>query len=145
MATLEADVVINQPVEKVFAFAADSDNDAKWQSGVIETKRTPAGPVGVGTKVTIVRTFLGQRLESTYEITEYEPNKKTVFKSTSGPVKFTGTQTFEAVAGGTRVGGTFEIVPGGFFKIAEPLFVSTAKKQGESDFAKLKEVLEAMG
>jgi len=145
MTKFEFDVVINQPVEKVFAFVRDNDNDAKWQSGVIETKRTPAGPVGVGTKVTFVRTFLGQRLEATGEITEYEPNKKTTFKTTSGPVKVTATQTFGSVPGGTKLSVVAEVEPGGFFKMAEPLFVSSAKKQFEANNAKLKEVLEAMG
>ena len=151
MAQIVVDVVINQPVEKVFAFVTDSDNDAKWQSGVIETKRITPGPPGVGTRVAVVRTFLGQRLQATAEVTEYEPNKKSAFKSVSGPVKFAAVQTFQSVPGGTKFSTVADVEPGGFFKIAGPLFVTidvgsiAAKKQIESDAPKLKEVLETMG
>ncbi|MBI3359912.1 MAG: SRPBCC family protein, partial [Chloroflexi bacterium] len=104
MATkLNFEVTINRPVEKVFAFATDPANSAKWQSGIIESKMTTPGPMGVGSMITDVRTFVGQRLESTIEVTEFELNKKRTFKSAGGPIKFMATETYEAVGGGTKV------------------------------------------
>src|SRR5574341_149821 len=99
---------INAPVEKVFAFVSDFRNNPKWQNGLIESTQASDGPTQVGTKVKDVRTFLGQKLDSTYEVTEFVPNRKLVFKSTSGPIQFTFTQTFAADSGGTKLGARSE-------------------------------------
>ena len=143
MAQFEINFVINRPVEEVFAFGSNYENNSKWVSGVIEVKKTSEGPIGVGTTYRTVLTFLGRRIESEAECTEYEPNRSFAMKSTSGPFPVENQSTFERVEGGTRV--TFSTVaePGGFFKLAEPLLVSMVKRQFEADFAKLKDLLEA--
>ena len=50
--------------------------------------------------------------------------------------------TFEHVEGGTRVSRTLFGEPGGFFKLAEPILVSKAKQQFETDLANLKQLME---
>jgi hypothetical protein len=47
------------------------------------------------------------------------------------------------VKGGTRIDSTFEVEPGGFFKLADPLVTRMAKRQFESDLANLKDLMEA--
>lgn len=51
--------------------------------------------------------------------------------------------TLEGTGGGTRVDGTFEAEPGGFFMLAEPIFVRMGKRQLENDLANLKDLMEA--
>ena len=46
MAKVEASVVINCPIEEVFTFAANIQNNPQWQSRVLEAKVTSEGPVG---------------------------------------------------------------------------------------------------
>jgi uncharacterized protein YndB with AHSA1/START domain len=133
---------INAPVEKVFAFVADFRNNSKWQDGVIESTQTPEGPTQVGTKVRDVRTFLGQKLEGTYEVTEFAPNARIVFKSTSGPIQFQFEQTFESVRGGTKLSAHVEMEAKGFFKLAEGALGNNLKKTFEEQSAKLKSMLE---
>ncbi len=133
---------INAPIEKVFAFITDFRNNAKWQDGVIESTQTPEGPAQVGTKVKDVRTFLGKKLEGTYEVTEFLPNKKVIFKSTSGPIQFQFEQTFESVAGGTNLSAHVELEGSGFFKLAEGVLAGNLKKQFEAQAVKLKALLE---
>ena len=141
MATLELSIVINRPVEEVFAFASNPENTPKWSSVSSEVKITSAGPIGVGTTYRSVVTFLGRRSESEVEFTEYEPNRSFAQKTKSGPVPVENRVTFERVDGGTRV--TFSSVAelGGFFKLAEPLLVSMVKRQFEADFANLKDLM----
>ena len=103
MASFGSSIVINRPIEEVFAYMNDPANDTQWQSVVVESKVTSEGPVGVGTTGFNVIRFLGRKIEANYEITEHEQNKKSTIKSTSGPIPFTGTRTFESVEGGTRV------------------------------------------
>ncbi|NIS83500.1 MAG: hypothetical protein GTO14_25630 [Anaerolineales bacterium] len=86
---------------------------------------------------------MGRRLESTSEITEFVPNKKMAWKATSGPIPLEASASFEAVEGGTKVTIVGEAEVGGVFKMAEPLVARSAKKQFESDFANLKDLLEA--
>jgi len=146
MATkVENTIVINRPVETVYTYLADVRNNLKWQVGILETRVETDGPATVGTKVTDVRTFIGRKIEITYEIVEMVPNKLLSLKSISGPFPFKGTTTLESLDGGTRVTTAFEMEATGFFKLAEGLVTSGLKKDLESSFAKLKEILEAQG
>ena len=143
MTKLEASVVINRPTEEVFAFVADIEKMSQWMSELVEAKQTSEGPVGVGTTVNAVANVLGRRAESIQEVAEYEPNSKFAIKSTSGPVATKDKFTFESVAGGTKVTRVTEAELGGFFKLAEPLVARMLRRQFETNFANLKDLLEA--
>jgi uncharacterized protein YndB with AHSA1/START domain len=143
MTKLEQIVVINRPIEEVFAFVIDSENMSQWMSELVEAKQTSEGPVGLGTTIIAVAKPLGQRAESTQEVVEYEPNSKFAIKSTSGPVASQDEYTFEPVAGGTKVTRVAEAEMAGFFKLAEPLVVRMMRRQFETNFANLKDLLEA--
>jgi uncharacterized membrane protein len=142
MARMETSVVIDRPIEEVFEFATNPENDMKWQSGILESGLVGDGPMGVGAQTREVRTFLGRRLESTSEITEYEPNAKLAFKSTSGPVQYQARLVFEPVEGGTKLTLTGEADTVGFFKLAEGLVVRQFEKEMQAALASLKEILE---
>jgi uncharacterized protein YndB with AHSA1/START domain len=142
MATLEISIVINRPIEEVFACVSNPENIPKWSSLSREVKITSAGSIGVGSTYRSVVAFLGRRIEGETEITEYEPNRSFAEKSKSGPFPVENRTTFERVNGGTRVNFTAVAEPGGFFKLAEPLLVGMIKRQFEADFANVKDLLE---
>jgi uncharacterized protein YndB with AHSA1/START domain len=143
MAKLEESVVINRPIEEVFAFVADPEKMPEWMSDLLEAKQTSEGPLDVGATVTAVAHPLGRRIPSTQEIIEYNPNDKFAYKSTSGPVASKDEFIFEPVAGGTKVTRLTEVELGGFFRLAEPLAVRMLRRQFETNFAQLKDLLEA--
>jgi uncharacterized membrane protein len=143
MATLDISIVINRPVEEVFAFLSNPENTPKWSSGSGEVKITSAGPMGVGTTYRTVRTVLGRRIEAENEVTAYEPNRSYATKSKSGPIPMESQVTFEHVEGGARISAILVGDPGGLFKLAEPLLVSMIKRQFEADLANLKDLMEA--
>lgn len=136
-------ITINRSVDDVFAVLTKLEDTPKWSSTAIEVTITSAGPIGVGTTARYVDKFLGRRIESEVEITEFEPNRKLSMHSTSGTFSFRGSVTVEGSGEGTRVGGSFEAEPGGFFKLAEPVLVRIGKRQFESDLANLKDLIEA--
>ena len=142
MAKIESSIVIKRPTEEVFAVMSNAENNLKWQSGTIEAKKTSDGPIGVGTTWRRVSQFLGKRIESESEITEYELNQKYTEKSKL-PLPVEGQVTFERVEDGTRINLKAEVEIGGFFKLAEPLVVSMGKRQLEGDLANLKDLMEA--
>jgi len=143
MATVETSVFIERPVEQVFAYTSDPARVAEWAGPVVESKQTSPGAVGVGTTSTRVTQMLGRTMEATYEITEYEPNKAFADVTTSGPVQINSRLLFDAVDGGTKVTIIGDLEPGGFFKLAEPLILRTARRQVAADAQTLKDLLES--
>jgi len=139
----EASVVIDRPIEEVFAFSTDQEKIALWAGPVTEAKQTSEGPLGVGTTSTRVIHFVGRRIESNYEVTQYQPNSRFSAKTTSGPIPIVEAYTFEAGEGGTKVTVAMEGDPAGFFKLAKPIFARILKRQMENDVRTLKDLLEA--
>ena len=143
MAKVQHSVVIGSPVEEVFDFVTDLGNAPLWQSWAVEARYTSDGPRGAGASYVYVARFLGRKIESAGEITAFEPNRRYAWKVTSGPIPMEAETVFEPVDGGTKVTAVWLGEPGGFFKLAEPIVVRMAKRQLETDFANLKDLLEA--
>ena len=143
MPKADVSTTIKRPAADVFAVISNIENVPKWTSGSLEAKQTSPGPIGVGTTTHTVNKFLGRRIENDTEVTEFEPNRKFAWRSTSGPFPVQASATLAEIAGDTRVNLTIEAEPGGFFKLAEPLIVSMAKRQFQSDFDNLKDLMEA--
>jgi uncharacterized membrane protein len=142
MITVERSVVINKPVEVVFAYVSDNSNDSKWQAGVESV--IPEGPANVvGSKWTEVRKFMGQEMRSTLEVTAFVANSKIASKVIKGPVPFEARVTFEASGGGTKVTTRVEGEPKGFFKVAEGALRGQLEKSLDEDGKSLKAILEA--
>ena len=134
-------VVINRPIEKVFAYCGDTSNVPQWQDGVDESYQD--GPSQLGAISTEVRHVMGQRMESQVQLIEYDPPYRLAFQVIKGPVPFEGVQTFEEVPGGTQVNFTLDGEPGGFFKIAAGMLQNSVQKDIERDFGNLKRILES--
>jgi uncharacterized protein YndB with AHSA1/START domain len=143
--TITTSIVIQRPLEEVFAFVTDARNNRQWQarSGLQRSQQLPDSPVGVGTRIIEVWTFMGIESQSTAEVTEYEPDRTYTRHAISGssPIK-EGTLTFEPVAGGTRLTAIIHVQAGGLFAIAEPLLTSNVKRGFDQIFATLKALLE---
>lgn len=144
MVRIKASVVIDRPIEEVFAFVIDAEKWPQWMTELVESKKISEGPMGVGTTWSAVIHLLGRRIESTLEVIEYEPNRKYSFKHTSGPIPIEKDEfTFDSVAGGTKVTHAVEAEPGGFFRLAEPLIARMTQRQFEANFGNLKDLLDA--
>ena len=143
MIKVELEVIINRPIEEVFTFISNVENDSQWSTGAVETKFTSKGPIRKGSTFKEATMFLGRKIEMTGEYTEYIPNKKFVCKSISGPFPAEGSYTFKEVDRATKVTVSMEVEPRGFFKVAEPLLVRMFKRQSETELANLKDLLES--
>ncbi|MGH3088294.1 MAG: SRPBCC family protein [Rubrobacteraceae bacterium] len=139
---IEHSVVVSGTPEEIFAFAGDPRNDPLWSSSIEEVRQISEGTLGVGTEIRTVAHFLGRRIETPEKVTEYEPNHKLSLKVNSGPLRFTGSRSVEAVAGGTRITFTIEGRSGGFFGVADPVFARLAGRTLKADISNLKDILE---
>lgn len=143
MISFQVSIEINRPLEEVFAYLSNLENNSEWRSSSFEARKTSEGPIGVGTRYRMVNNILGLRLENEAEVIEYEPNRKCTNRSTSGPLPITAQRIFERVKGGTRVRFVVEVEPRGFFKLVEPFLARLARRRVVTDAAHLKNLMEA--
>jgi len=121
MFEIEETVTIEQPIERVWAFVMDESNDPLWQTTLTDVHRLTDGPVGVGTRVSESRRFLGRTIETVWEMTECEAPHRSSIASVKAPFAWQGTYVLEEAGEGTRFSLRMQGNPGGFFRIAEPL------------------------
>ena len=145
MIRIEQSVVIQRPLEEVFAFVANPGNDPQWNAPIRATRLTSAGPVGVGTTFRHEVEFMGRRFATTVEITEYVPNQRACVKTVGGPLDSWGCRTVEPVAGGTWLIVSLEGEARGLLKLGEAVAARAARHQLEPDLARLKAMLEGQG
>jgi uncharacterized protein YndB with AHSA1/START domain len=141
MIYVEDSIIIHRPIEEVFAYVADQTNAPQWQPDVLEVRRTTDGPIGVGTRHSAVRQFMGRRLELTNEYIRYEPNKVITFTG-DGAARFETSYLTEATPDGTKLTCKMQMEPGGLLGLAEPLIAATLRRGFASNFRDLKALLE---
>lgn len=142
MATIDQTFTVNAAAPTVFGYLTDPEQATVWQSSLLEARFEPEGEIRPGTTIHEVRKLLGRRIESTVEVTEFEPNRVFGGRTTSGPIPWHFTYRFDSEHETTRVAFHMEGEPGGFFRLAEPIVVRTVEKQLANDFSTLKELVE---
>ena len=143
LVSIEATVVINRPVDVVFEFVTNRENLLQWATTLLEAKQTSRGPVDVGTTFKEVHRFFGRQLVFSFEVTDHKSNRESRFRSISGPMPIRGGYTFEPVEAGTRITLVFDVKLVGLSKLAKPILAIVAQRQWETNFANLKNLLEA--
>lgn len=141
MIKLEMSVHINRPVAEVFEYLTDPARTPAWNA-TIEEATASETPLRVGTRVRTRMRMLGRTIEGTYEVVEYEPNKRFAWKGEE-PFPMKGINTYQTENGGTRIVSSSEGELGGFFKLSEPILARIVKKQLQVQFETAKELLEA--
>jgi len=92
MATIETSVNINKPVEEVFEFITNLDNQKKLSTYI--TGVEVDGPVKVGTKYVIETTSMGNVIKTSNEVVAFEANKTFGVKSFGTPPASDVTNTY---------------------------------------------------
>jgi hypothetical protein len=108
----KASTVIRKPVEDVFSFIGDGffDNYPKWSPEVVELKPLSGGALRVGALARQVRVDHGHRSESTFKVTDLQPNKRISFSGVSNAYRCTyDLETTDVSGPSTRVAFTFEL------------------------------------
>jgi uncharacterized membrane protein len=146
MAAIVESVEIARTPEDVYAYLDKLDKHGEWQDTIVSTKIDSDGPVRVGTRATDRRRVPGgMKVNTTYEIVEYDPPRRTRFQVINGPVRPAGTITVEPLDDGTRSRLTLELdfQGHGIGKLLAPMARRQAKMQVPADQLRLKQLLEA--
>jgi hypothetical protein len=85
---------------------------------------------------------MGRRVESTFEVTEYELNKKYGFKSLSGPLQSQTSYAFEIIEGSTKITVSTQANMVNSLQMAEGILEKQMRKQLKENLAMLKALLE---
>jgi carbon monoxide dehydrogenase subunit G len=137
----ERTITINRPLDEVFTFVADGRNAKLWRSGVLDVDLVSG--TGLGARYSQgVRGPGGRRISADYEITEFEPSSKIAFRATAGPVRPTGSFTFEGMGTGTILTFKLDAALGGLKKLLMGGAVQSTMNAEMAALDTLKDLLE---
>jgi len=142
MINLTSSAVIHRTVRQVFDFVSIPENDFRWHYGTLAASRLAEGSPSQGTFFRSIGHVLGRRNLSTFEVTEYEPNRKYGFKSLTGPLHSKTSYILKSVSGRTRINISIQASAPNFFQLNEARLRKTMEKQLKEDVARLKDILE---
>jgi carbon monoxide dehydrogenase subunit G len=137
--------VIERPIEEVFDFLADGENDPKFSPRVLEIRKTTDGPARAGTVYASTVKDTGFKSKREFELTEFERPTRIRWAERSKNMITVPEGGYDLVreGNGTRltVFNTFE--GHGLGKLMLPLALRSARK-GADDFARsIKGAVEA--
>lgn len=142
MINLISNKLIYRPITEIFDFISTPENDFQWQYGTLTSAQISEGVAKVGAFFRSIGHFMGRRIESTFEITEYEPTRKYGFKSLSGPMHSRTLYTFETAGGATKINVSMQASAVNLFQADEGILEKQMKKQLKENLEMLKQILE---
>jgi uncharacterized protein YndB with AHSA1/START domain len=141
----EATVKIDRPIEGVFDFLADGENDPKFSPRVLEIRKTTDGPPGVGTVYASTVKDAGMKTKREFELTEFERPARIRWAERSKNLITASEGGYDLApdGDGTRVTIHNVLEGHGLGKLLAPLAVRAARK-GADDFGRaIKTAVEA--
>jgi carbon monoxide dehydrogenase subunit G len=136
---------IDRPLEEVFAFLADGENDPKFSPRVLEIEKTTDGPVGVGTIYRSTVKDAGMTTKREFELTEFEPPNRIRWAERSENLITAASGGYDLAAedGGTRLTVHNELEGHGFGKVLLPLALWSARRDADAFAGRIKQAVEA--
>jgi carbon monoxide dehydrogenase subunit G len=140
------DVTVSQVIDRssaeVAMFAMDPTNEPRWIGGIQSSRLLTPPPVGPGSQVERVASFLGKRFNYVLQADEFVPGERVVMTSVRSPFPMRVTYSFAPEGRGTRVTNRVQGETGGFYALAGPLMKLAVKRSLTRDLATLKRLLE---
>lgn len=132
--------MIGRPVDTVYAYVMDVENDVHWRTGVTASGLRSSEPIDVGT---IGYTVAGDK-EIEWRVISYKPSESVDWELLSGPLLGRGGYRLVPVDGGTQFTLVADVEPTGAYKLLGPLFAWMGHRQNQADVEKLRDILESM-
>ena len=141
MAKVERNTIINVPVEKVFSYISDPNNELDTLPSITDIRDITGE--GVGQKWGWSYKMVGISLKGESEVTEHIPNQRLVHKSKGG-IESTWTYIFNPVNGGTRMNLVVEFtIPIPVLgKVGERMVLNRTEREADLAMTNIKERLE---
>jgi ligand-binding SRPBCC domain-containing protein len=140
------EIDIDRPRNEVAAYASDPDNATSWYQNIKVVEWNTKPPAVVGSKIAFVATFLGRRLQYTYEVEEMVAGERFVMSAAEGPFPMETTYSWRDIESGrTRMLLRNRGNPGGFFRLMAPVMAAAMRRANRRDSTRLKAILERPG
>jgi carbon monoxide dehydrogenase subunit G len=140
----EVKTVVNRPIEEVFTFLADSENDPKFSPRVLEIEKTTEGPPGVGTVYASTVKDAGMTTKRELKLTEFDPPTRIRWTETSKNLVTSAEGGYDLAPSGEGTEVTlFNVLEGhGLGVLLTPLAVRGARSQADDFGRRIKEAVE---
>src|SRR5215208_1229713 len=136
------ETVIRRPRGEVAAYAGDPTNAPEWYANIASVEWQTPPPVGIGSRMDFVATFLGRRISYTYEVVELVPGERLVMRTADGPFPMETTYAWSDVPGGTRMTLRNRGEPAAYSKLAAPMMAAAMRRANRKHLERLKELVE---
>ena len=145
MPGFEATVHIDRPIEEVFAFLADGENDRKFSPRVLEIAKETDGPIGVGTIYASTVKDAGIKTQRRFELTEFVQPTKIRWKEISENSMTVPDGGYDLAPDdqGTTLRVFNELVGHGIAKLFVGLAARAARKDADGFANRIKAAVEA--
>jgi uncharacterized protein YndB with AHSA1/START domain len=141
-----ATTTINRPIEQVFAFLGDGENDPKFSPRVQQIERGTDGPSGVGTVFKSTVKDAGLTTQREFRLTEFEAPSKIRWSEQSKNMITVPEGGYDLAPdgdGATRMTIFNNFEGHGFGKVMLPLAARAARKDADALAARIKAAVEA--
>ncbi len=142
MAHAENKIVIERPIQEVFAFILNGTNNKLWRPGVLDVERVSALPDGKGAKFRQGLKGPGGRIDADYEIVKCDTPTLIEFQVTAGPARPTGTYVLQPQGTSTAVTFILDYQPKGLAKLMDGMIAGQMKSE-VGMLSNLKQYLES--
>ena len=122
MASIESSILVQQPLEEVFAFLNAAEGHARFIPNMAELRQTSPDAFGkVGTTAQGTLSYFGlMKIRVHYEIIEHELNHRLAMNGQMGPVFFKDGYVLKRNENGTEIQFWLDLIPTGWTKLFSP-------------------------
>ena len=147
MFSVPVEIVIQRPIEEVFTFIANAENDPRWCPSVKEIERIAGNEPGLGARYRMLHAPGGMKFKATVETTVYEPFERIEWLMTDSGHKLHIVYDLEPVQGeATLLRQTSHVETRGWLRLPGLVMKSYIAKEMEKEmmgqFERLKHLLE---
>ena len=142
MVEYKSDVVVNRPVQDVFALIKNVGRLDDWTE-MTGTRLVSGEELQAGSQIETTIKFGPVNQAMTFEVTGYEENRRVAFKTISkGSVAWDAEYLFMPEGDSTRVISSGQLRFNGLLRAAEPLMAGEIRSGEAKELVKYKELVE---
>jgi ribosome-associated toxin RatA of RatAB toxin-antitoxin module len=142
MIEYKSDVIVNRPVQDVFALIKNVSRFDEW-TDMNGTRLVSGEKLHVGSQIETTIKFGPVNQTMTFEVIGYEENRRVAFKTISkGLVAWDAEYLFMPEGDSTKVISSGQLKLNGLLKISEPLLAGEIQSGEAKELVKYKEIIE---
>lgn len=142
MIEYKSDVIVNRPVQDVFALIKNVSRFDEWTE-MNGTRLVSGEKLHVGSQIETTIKFGPVNQAMTFEVIGYEENRRVAFKTISkGLVAWDAEYLFMPEGDSTKVISSGQLKLNGLLKISEPLLAGEIQSGEAKELVKYKEIIE---